>query len=78
MSYLNYRMSQTPDAQDFVGLASGAATGMLNFVFSHAHSPLSIINFSIVFETALLSAIGATAGFLITQFLKWCKKKLSK
>jgi hypothetical protein len=71
-------MSHSPDTQDFVGLISGAVIGMFNFVFTHTHSPLSIINFSIVFETALLSAIGATVGFLITQFLKWCKKKLSK
>lgn len=64
-------MSITPDHQSTVGTAVGGTIGFLKSLTIVTHLSLAA-----VVDTAVLSAVGALVGFLVTWLLKKLKTKI--
>lgn len=59
----------------YVGTSIGAGIGLIK---SFLIGLLTLLTPAAIFETAVLTAIGASIGWLVTELLKGLKKKFSK
>jgi len=57
--------------------AAGATIGGI-LGFAKSLTLFTMINMQVVYETALLSMIGALVGFFITSILRFAKDKINK
>ena len=62
------------DSQHATGTAIGGLLGFCKAIVSIKF--FGLLSWSLAFETLILASIGAVAGFLITELLKWLKKKI--
>lgn len=62
--------------QNAVGIAIGGALGFAKSLAEVATDTAGHLQWESVTQTILLSAIGAAVGFIVTELLKYIKKKL--
>lgn len=62
----------TGHSQEAGGAIIGGTLGLIKSL-----TLFSFISMAAVIDTAILAAVGAVTGFLITTLLKWIKKKLT-